>query len=191
MMKNKTIIIFDTETTGFPKPIAAPLSQQPSIIEFAGVKVTDDDKMEVIEELEFKCKPPNLLSEDIKKFHKKVNMVGLTDADLAKEKSFPEHYKELATFFFSTYTMLAHNIGFDRNLMKFELMRIGKVLQFPWPIAHKCSIEQTMAIKGYKLKLTVLYEHLFNEPLEQEHRAMNDVVQLLKVCKELRKRGML
>ena len=187
----KTIIIYDTETTGFPKAIAAPLTEQPSIIEFAGVKVTDDDKMEVIEELEFKCKPPNPLSQDIIKFHKKTKMTGLTDADLAKEDPFPIHYPNLVTFFWATYTMIAHNMDFDRSLLKFELMRMGKVLQFPWPINHICTVQRTINIKGYRLKLIFLYEYLFNEPLEQKHRAMDDVVQLLRCCRELRKRKMI
>ena len=180
-----SIIVFDTETTGLPKASPAPLSQQPFIIEFAGVKVTDDKEMEVIEEIEFKCRPPNPLPEIITK------ITGLTDDDLKDCKTFPEYYETLIDFYWGVKTMLAHNIAFDRNLVEFELMRINKVLQFPWPIHHVCTIEQTMKIRGYKLNLKKLYHYLFEEELEQRHRAMDDVIQLLKVSRELRKRGML
>jgi len=185
------IIIFDTETTGLDKPLTTPLPQQPFIIEFAAVKVTDDDDMEIIDEIEFKCKPPNKLSEDIKKFHKKNEMTGLSDEDLVKEKTFPFYYGELIQFFFATKTMIAHNVGFDRSLLKFELMRMNKVLQFPWPTNHICTIEQTRSIKGDRLKLIDLYKYLFGSELVQKHRAMDDVIQLTKICRELRKRKLL
>lgn len=53
MTEHKRIaIVFDTETTGLLKPESAPLSEQPQIIEFAGIKV-DFDTLEEIDRLEF------------------------------------------------------------------------------------------------------------------------------------------
>lgn len=188
---NNYIILFDTETTGLVKPSPSPLAQQPHIIEFAAMKVTDDENMESVECIEFKCKPPNPLSADIKAYHKKAGLTGLGEEDLAECKSFPEYYNDLVNFFWGSKTMLAHNVAFDRSLLKFELMRMNKVLQFPWPINHICTVDETYSIKGYRLSLVKLYKHLFNEELEQKHRAMDDVVQLLKVSRELRKLGLI
>jgi DNA polymerase III epsilon subunit-like protein len=187
-MKNH-IIVWDTETTSLVKPSPSPLKDQPSIIEFAAVKVTDDEEMTVVDQIEFKCKPPQPLSEDLKKFHKKSGMVGLSDAELENEKKFPIFYLPLCHFFFGTWKMIAHNVAFDRNLLKFELMRMEKPLNFPWPVEHICTVEATYSFKGYRLSLEKLYFDLFAKEMKHEHRAMSDVMHLLECVRELRKRG--
>ena len=177
------MIIFDTETTGLVQPATVPLTQQPQIIEFAAIKV--DSKLKVIDRLEFKCNPGRPLPEIITK------ITGITDADLKNEKPFSHYYMDVANLFLGERAALAHNFPFDRDLLTFELRRINKGRNFPWPIQHICTVELTRHITGKFMKLTALYEHAFGKKLDQKHRAMDDVEDLLEVCKWLKKQGIL
>jgi len=46
-------------------------------------------------------------------------------------------------------------------------------------------------LKGYRLKLAQLYEHLFGETFPDAHRARNDVQALRRICVELCRKEML
>lgn len=166
------VIIFDTETTGLPKASAAPLNLQPQIIEFAAVKV--DKNLKVKKRIEFLIKPVAPLEPIITK------ITGLTDKDLADKLEFIDHYPALCDFFLGEKEMLAHNVEFDRRLLEFDLLRIGKQCNFPWPIRHICTVEATFHLENKRLKLVELYEKATGAPLAQTHRAMDDVEALLE-----------
>lgn len=178
------MIIFDTETTGLKAADAAPLTKQPYIIEFAAIKL-DNETLEEIDRIEFLCKPPIELPPLI------TQITGIRQEDLQNEKPFKAYYQDLIKFFFGDYHMVAHKVDFDRDLLKFELMRIGKLLKFPWPTVHTCTIEKSMSLKNRQLKLQVLYKELFDEEFTEAHRAMKDVEALTRCVIELRKRELL
>jgi DNA polymerase III epsilon subunit-like protein len=180
------MILMDCETTGLVQPLATPLSQQPHIIEFAAIRL-DDSTLEEIEgkHIHFLCKPPIPLPEIITK------ITGLTDRDLEGKPPFVKHYRDLCEFFFGEHTVVAHNLSFDRSLLQFELMRLDRLTQFPWPYNHQCTVERTLAIKGHRLKQEELYLMATGHPAEQTHRALDDVRQLAEVVRWLRQKDLM
>lgn len=178
------MIVFDTETTGLVEPEAARLESQPQIIEFAGIKL-DDRTLEEVERLEFLCS----IGKDLP-FHI-VKITGITDKMLKGKKTFAANYSNLVDFFKGEGTLVAHNASFDVDMIKFELMRMDKLLKFPWPEKHICTVESTIAIKGFRLSLTNLHEHLFEKGFPSAHRAMVDVEALTRCVIELRGRGII
>lgn len=178
------MIVFDTETTGLPKPEGSAIGLQPQIIEFAGIKL-HDETLEEVARLEFLANPGAPLPEII------IKITGLTDALLAPAKSFGANFKALAEFFLGERCMVAHNVAFDRHLMTFEMTRLGKMNAFPWPIEHKCTVEASMPILGRRMKLGELHKHFFGAEHTEAHRAMPDVEALVGCVRELRKGGMI
>lgn len=177
----KTYIFFDTETTGLPKPDAAPLRDQPQIIEFAGIKT--DSEFNEIGRMEFLCHPGCSLPEEI------IKITGITDADLEGKLPFAAHFNDLTDFFLGARAMVAHNLAFDKSLLKFELTRLGKELAFPWPPDQICTVEASYTIRNRRLRLHELHTMACGEPHKDAHRAMADVEALVRVAKWLRQEG--
>jgi DNA polymerase-3 subunit alpha (Gram-positive type) len=179
------MIVWDTETTGLPQPETAPLKSQPSIIEFAAIKL--DDKLEEVDRITFLCNPRIPLPAKI------TEITGLTDDDVKGQPPFSHFLPKLQAFFFREGVMVAHNVAFDRSLLRFELMRLDAMTRFPWPMTHICTVEVGKTLMpGYKWpKMTELYRHLFGKDLQQTHRAMDDVMALVEIVRELSKRGAL
>ena len=64
--------------------------------------------------------------------------------------------------FFETVDMVvAHNVSYDMGVMDFEQMRVNPDEKFPWPAMQLCTVEATEHLKGHRLNLTALHEHLF------------------------------
>lgn len=177
-------ILFDNETSGLDLPGNAPLADQPNIIEFAGIKV-NWKTLEEVERLEFMCKPPAPISDVI------TNITGIRNSDLADKKPFVAHFSDLQKFYFGTGRMIAHNVGFDRNMLSYEIRRLGKMREFPWPMEHICTVERSYDIEGKRLKQGDLYYKATGKELKGAHRAMADVEGLYEIVKYLRKEGKL
>jgi DNA polymerase III epsilon subunit-like protein len=177
------MIVFDTETTGLPKPAAVPLIEQPKIIEFAAIKL-DDKTLKEVGRMEFLCNPQERLDPFI------IKNCHITDEMLADKPPFVYYYPQLVEFFFGTRKMAAHNIGFDRDLLTFELMRLDRMSRFPWPPEHICTVEASYAIKNHRLKLSLLHEIVTGKPHKDAHRAMADTEALVTCIRWLRKKGM-
>ena len=176
------MIVFDTETTGLPKPDSAPLEAQPQIIEFAGIKL-HDETLEELDRIEFLANPGRPLEEII------IKITGLTDDVLRDQPPFGANFSRLAEFFLGERAMCAHFVGFDRSLLTYELRRLGKMDRFPWPQKHICTVEASMPLRGHKLKLGVLHEIACDYVFEDAHRAMPDVEALVRCVRWLRKEG--
>ena len=178
------MLILDVETTGLVKPELVPLHEQPQIIEFAGIKL-DDYTLEETERLSFLVNPGCTLPEVI------VKITGLTDADLKDEQPFASSYHELVNFFIGEYYMVAHNLDFDKSLLKFELMRIGKEFAFPWPPRQVCTVEASYGIQNKRLKLGALHQLVTGTDFKDAHRAMADTEALVRCVRWLRAQGMM
>jgi DNA polymerase III alpha subunit (gram-positive type) len=172
------MIIFDTETTGLLKANIVDLDKQPKIIELAAIKL-DDKTLEEVDRIEFLVNPKESLEKIITK------ITGLTDNKLKDAKTFEYHYEKLADFFLGEKYLLAHNIAFDMGMLKNDLARIGRLTQFPYPPIQICTVVQTFQIKGYRLNLSKMHQHLFGEDFPEAHRAMNDVEALTRCVKNL------
>lgn len=166
-------LVFDTETTGIPKHPDAKDEVQPRIIEFGGVLVTETG--EVLDEIDILINPQQPLEAIITK------ITGLTDEDLASQPTFAECAAQIRTFFERADVMLAHNLPFDSTLMELDLKRAG-IKDWPWPKHSICTVQEHAEEWGRRPKLLELYEHYFGEPLDQKHRALDDVHALAKVC---------
>ncbi len=186
------MIIFDTETTGLVEPYASPLAKQPHIIEFAAIKLQDeppygeleceDDHGIIPSRIEFLVKPPIPLPEIITK------ITGLTDEDLKNESPFTEYYLALVRFFLGERHLIAHNVQFDVDLLRFQLQRMGCLLRFPWPPNHHCTVNLNMDIKGHRIKQDQLFDYVTGgaEGARAEagaHRAMADVEDLTTIVR--------
>jgi|TARA_R110002020_G_scaffold424637_3_gene633878 DNA polymerase-3 subunit epsilon len=175
------LIVFDLETTGLPKAEGSDLDMQPKIIEFGAIKLTEE--LIEVDRLEFFCNPKHMLDPKITK------ITGITDDMLKDQKPFIAHLDRLNEFFLGTKRMFAHNLGFDRKILKFELERLDKVTSFPWPYEHTCTVEVGQRVWGKMRKLGDIYEELFEEKIEGSHRSMNDVEATLRIIDWYAKEG--
>lgn len=176
------IIVFDTETTGLIKPNANDLKDQPYITEFYGVMLNSE--LEEMGRLHLIMKPPIPISMEI------TRITGITNEMLANKPSFAECFEELTEFFFGCSGMVAHNLAFDRSMMANEMLRIDKVLNFPWPSKHICTVEKSMGIEQRRLPLHQLHKYATGEEeIKGAHRAQNDVEALVKCYQWLVKEG--
>ena len=178
------MIIFDTETTGLPKPMAVGLEFQPKIIEFAAIKI-DDETLEEVEIIEFLANPDQVLDKFI------INFTGITNEAISKAQPFKFYYSQLFEFFKGEKTIIAHNLSFDLSLLNFELQRLEKSNDFPIPLNKICTVNQTYNLFQYRLSMAKLYEYLFGEPIKEAHRALIDCENLVKIVKELIKRDLI
>lgn len=179
------MILFDTETTGLVKPYASPLKDQPRIIEFAAVKLSNKKPYKEIDSIEFLLNPDGPLPEIITK------ITGLTDEDLKGVDSFPAHYAELVEFFIGERYLIAHNIKFDVDLLRFDLARMDKAFEFPWPPNHICTVVNSMSVKGHRLKQEQLLQHITKEHKPGVHRAMADVRDLETIVRWMIKKELI
>jgi DNA polymerase III epsilon subunit-like protein len=175
------LIVFDTEATNLLKPDVAPLSEQPHLVEFAGIKL--DNKLKEIDRLEFMVDPGVPFPADF------VKITGITEEMVRGKKPLIAFYPQLAEFFRGEKEMAAHNVAYDRGILKYSLMRMDKLLNFPWPPIHLCTVEASMFLRNYRLKLSLLHEQITGKPHKDAHRAMADVEALVTCVRWLRKEG--
>lgn len=174
-------LIFDTETTGLVENRTLKLDRQPEIIEFYGVLI-DMETGEVFRDLDLLIKPTKPVSEEI------TRITTITDEMVETAPSFRAVSNQIFDLIAEADCVIAHNLSFDCDMVEIEFERMGD--KVAWP--HKvCTVEQTIHLKGYRLKLTDLHQYLFDEPFAGAHRAKADVQALVRCCLELTKRGLL
>ena len=171
---NMITLVFDTETTGIPKHPAAKKSTQPRIIEWGGILL--DASGRILRELQLLINPGVPLEPIITK------ITGLTDADLADKPTFGDCYPQIKEMFAAADTVVAHNLPFDLTLMEIELHNIG-VDDFPFPKSQICTVQEHYEEFGYRTHMKDLYKHYTGQPLAQTHRALDDVMALVEICR--------
>lgn len=175
------MIVMDTETTGLTQPELSPLDAQPHMLEFCGYKL-DDKTLEEKDCLTFLCNPGIIIPD----FITKIN--GITNEMVKNQPTLRDHFPKLAEFFLGERIMVAHNLPFDRDILRYNLMRIGKVFHMPWAPQHICTAEISQQIYGKRRKLEWMYEDMFKKPANQKHRAKEDTLLLVDIVRELRRR---
>lgn len=167
---------FDTETTGLPFHRDADIDKQPRVIEFAALLT---DGKETFDTLEFICNPHVPLEAIITK------ITGLTDDDVCDKPDIGEFFPAIANFFKRADVVLAHNLSFDKAMMRYDLQRRGMTLEdINWPAIEICTVEQTFHMYGRRMKLEELYAIYCGEWV-QKHRALDDVKKLAEVCEKV------
>ena len=171
--------LFDTETTGLISNHVVPLDKQPSLIELYGVTV-DLTTGEVMEEVSHLIKPPKPVSEEI------TRITGLADKDLQDSPAFSQLADELQQAIERQPLVIAHNLSFDVEMIDMEYERLGRNLAWPPKL---CLVEATVHLKGFRLSLTALHEHLFGEKFADAHRAQPDVEAMVRCAVKLFEMG--
>ena len=173
------MIIFDFETTGLLGVSSLPATsdarnKQARATQLCAIKIDDVTFQQVDQFHSFFDPFPTPVLPDAAK------VSGLSTEYLRGQPTFASKYKELATFFLGERRLVAHNLAFDRDILFYELARIGRQIQFPWPVEHVCTVELTEHIKGYRMKLGELHEHLFGEGFKEAHDARADTAALAR-----------
>lgn len=186
-MKELIVNIFDTETTGLLKPKANEMEKQPYIAEIYIAKLIhrSDGIIEQIDELGTFYKPPIPISEEI------TRITGITNYDVKDAPTFTRAADGICDFFVGVHRVVAHNLAFDRSMLANELVRCGKILNFPWPPQHICTVEKSMHIEQRRMSLTNLHIEFFGEGFPDAHRAKSDVTPLIRCYKHMVKEGMI
>lgn len=164
------ITVFDFETTGLLKAAGNSLAAQPHATELYAMQLDADDDYKVVCEFHSYFKPPIPIPDHITK------ITGINDYTVQNAPMFGEKYQEIADVFFGSHTAIGANITFDMGILINELKRIDKEYHFPYPPIWFCTIEQSMHIKGYRLKNGELYTIATGKILEGAHQAKNDVM---------------
>lgn len=182
-------VVFDTETNGLISNHSIKLEKQPSIIEFYGC-LADLSTGEIKSELDQLIKPPAPLLEVVAPGERRTitEITGITNEMLNDKPKFSLVAPQIAQFIEQAPAVIAHNASFDREMVDIEFERLGQHLVWPRVI---CAVEATIHLKGFRLSLTALHEHLFGVPFAGAHRAKQDVAALLKCCVKLYEDGAL
>jgi DNA polymerase III epsilon subunit-like protein len=170
--------VFDTETTGLVGASLLPTKHQPKVTEIYGCLLEDGRK---VDEIEFFANPGEKLDPKV------VSITGITDAMLANERPFRERTRAISDLIVRSNEIVAHNLYFDITVLEAEFKRVD--LEVVWPPSRICTVEATEWIKGYRLSLGALHEHLFGEKFAGAHRARVDVEALTRCFLELRRLG--
>ena len=181
-------LVFDTETTGLPGNSAMPLARQPQIIEYFGLLLDihgegDDLVAKEVDCLSLLINPGKKLPEIITK------ITSITDEMLSTAFPFAHQASKIEAFHARADFTIAHNLKFDRTLLDFEFRRLAR----PFDLSGRtiCTVEVTEHIRGHRMKMGDLYEHLFGERFEGAHRAEADVRALGRIYVELMRRDMI
>lgn len=167
------VAVFDTETTGLLVPGAA-LEKQPLIIEL-GIAVVENG--EVVSEHNWLIDPGCDLPPEITK------ITGITTDAVAGQPSFKAVWlgAGAADLIAGCDAAVAHNMPFDQGMVDNEVMRLtGKPFD-RWPAMMLCSAAEFEHVFGRRPRMKELYERYVGKPLDQTHRAIDDVRALVLV----------
>lgn len=170
-------VIYDTETTGLVTNSVVNIKSQPKIIELYALVLED---LVEINSFHFLFNPGEVISEEITK------ITGITNEDVKDKPKFEDRAHILGSLFELHNEVVAHNLAYDKYMIDTEMLRCGIRLKWPRRI---CTVEATEYMLGYRLSLTALYDHLFQENFSGAHRAENDVKALTRCFIELRNRN--
>jgi DNA polymerase III epsilon subunit-like protein len=206
------ILIFDTETTGLPKSkYISPDTLQlwPYIVQFSYI-IYDTSLNDIVEVRDYIVKVPKnvIISEESSKIH------GITNEISNKSGvEINEVIKEFFYFLRIVDKLIGHNIEFDINMIKIELLRIINMkLESPERIKlckydlhyltnYKnicCTLKDSIEYCNIQMidkfgksylkypKLIELHEKLFNSSPNNLHNSFNDIFVTLRCFMKLK-----
>lgn len=173
------IMVFDTETDGLIQNTAVALDKQPRVIEFYGLVI--DEKANELEVVHHFMNTERPVPEEITK------ITGYKTEDIKDKPVFKFCAPKLKEAIEACDRVVAHNASYDCQVMDFNMKR-SNMDAIKWPEVI-CTVELTHHIKGHRLKLADLYQHLFGETFENAHTASADVRALTRCYLELNRLG--
>ena len=183
---NKMFI--DTETSGLPNLISFnkyypyyELKHYDSsrMIELA--YIIYDSNNNKIKEFNKLIKPNNFIVTN-------TEIHGITNEMLNEQgESINDVLNELNKDLQTVDVIIAHNMIFDMNIILSEASRNNQktLINTIFNKQKKCTLRYSFDFFKKRLKLTKLYEQLFNNEIIQEHRALSDVKMLIDCYLEL------
>lgn len=200
------ILVFDTETTGLPQTkIISPctLEQWPHIVQFSYI-IYDTILNNIVETKDYIIKLPKntLIPEESSNIHGITN-----EMSLKKGVSINEVLSEFFCYLRDVDLLVGHNIEFDINIVKVELLRIiynkknsikkTKLCKYDLHFLTNyknisCTLKETVEfcnIQSYYKngnsylkypKLSELHEKLFNTSPSNLHNSLNDILVTLR-----------
>lgn len=182
------MIIFDTETTELVAPEASNINRQPRIVEFAAIRVMNESLLPMAG---IKCQLESFINPGVPIPPESTKITGITNDMVKTLPKFSAFYESLWNFFLGEDTIVAHNLAFDSNVLRYELTRIDKQFKFPWPPKQICTVEASIGLAGHRLNLGKLHEIATGAPHPEAHRALSDVEALLRCVRWMRKKRLL
>jgi DNA polymerase III epsilon subunit-like protein len=206
------LLVFDTETTGLPQSkFIAPstLHQWPHIVQFSYV-IYDTSLNDIILTKDYIIKLPDsiLITEESSKIH------GITNEKSAKTGV---HINDVLSEFFyflrGVDVLIGHNIEFDINMIKVELLRIinnsdltpEQIKFYKYELYFltnfkniSCTLKDSIQFCNIQLidkngktflkypKLIELHEKLFNKSPTNLHNSFNDILVTLRCFMKLK-----
>lgn len=190
-------LFFDTETNGLPKDWKAPASDVdnwPRIVQLAWAQYDEQGN-------EISCRADIIKPEGFKLEKVASEVHGITDEIAEKGYSLTGALFEFFSRLENSKMLVAHNIRFDRKIVKSEMIRNN----MPYvSLLDKDKIKMTCTMfastahcaipgpHGNKWpKLDELYQKLFNEGFEGAHDALVDVRACARCFFELKRLGVI
>ena len=186
------IVVFDTETSGLPKTrILTPntIHMWPFIVQFSYI-IFDTETNDVIKSYDaiVKVKPYNIISKDSIKFH------GITQ-EISELKGIPidKVLDEFVDDIEDADLIVAHNVEFDLNMIRAELMRLDyedmelRMINIIKNQNFYCTMRESIDLckiekvntrgKYYKFPtLSELHKHLFDVEPKHLHNSFHDIL---------------
>ena len=183
------ILVFDTETTWFFDKKDTRLEKQPHIIQFAGILwELKNNSFRELERKDIFFKPPLPIPYGASKVHH------IYDVDVKNADTIENHIEDLMSFIAQANVIVWHNIEYDEEMIKIELLRLQKLhLYNPNQVicTMKSSVEYcALQWNGNRFKYPKLWElhkKIFWEYFSWAHDAMTDVIATLQCFLELQK----
>jgi len=205
-------LVFDTETTGLPQTkfiSPSTLHQWPYIVQFSYV-IYDLSLNDIVESKDYIIKLPEsiLISEESIKIH------GITN-EISKKNGIPinEAINEFFYYLRGVDKLIGHNIEFDINMIKVELLRIinsdlfsreqKKLYKYDLHFLTNyknitCTLKDSIQFCNIQIldksgkpylkypKLIELHEKLFNKSPSNLHNSFNDILVTLRCFMKLK-----
>ena len=204
-------LVFDTETTGLPQSkfiSPSTLHQWPHIVQFSYV-IYDSSLNDIVESKDYVIEVPKsiLISEESTKIH------GITNEISAKSGiCINEALNEFFYYLRGVDRIIGHNIEFDLNMIKIELLRIinndtitsEQLKIYKYDLHYltnykniSCTLKDSIKFCNIQLldkngkpylkypKLIELHEKLFNKSPSNLHNSFNDILVTLRCFMKL------
>jgi DNA polymerase III epsilon subunit-like protein len=205
-------LVFDTETTGLPKSKyinPTSLTQWPHIVQFSFV-IYDSSLNNIVESKDYVVKVPEsiLISEESTKLHGITNEISVT-----KGSPINEILNEFFYFLRGVDKLIGHNIDFDINMIKVELLRLinsntltkEQLKIYKYDLHYltnykniSCTLKDSIEFCNIQIldkngksylkypKLIELHEKLFNKTPSNLHNSFNDILVTLRCFMKLK-----
>lgn len=181
------IVIFDTETTGLPKPMKAPMAQQPRIIEIGLLYI--DHRGNITRTMDQLIDPGADIYNPKDETNGRVldpfitQATGIKIEDLDGQPAFSDILPVFTEFMRGADALIAHNAAFDKKMVDLEMMRL-EMGPFPYPSKIICTVQEYTAMMGKWPKLTELYAKIMGKSLQQDHRGLSDCYALWEILQK-------